>query len=404
MYPICQPGENAGAGGLSLSLEARPASGLRVYRPTWAEIDPNSLRHNLEQIRAVLPPRVQILSVVKANAYGHGSCDVSRLLAQWGIDWFGVSSIEEGLALRACGLKGRILLLGTSFPFDGFEAALKADLTPTVASLRGLEALAEVASRLGRHETRIHLKVETGMGRIGVSPAGVAVLFDWLNSHPAVRLEGIYTHFSCADSNPGMTLEQLSLLRRVIEVARQCGQKDFVAHAANSAAVFSCPETHLDMVRPGLSLYGVPPWEESRPKPVLWPVLTWKTRIAFIKSISVGTSVSYGATFRAVRASRIATLPVGYADGYRRDLSNMGQVLIRGQRCPVVGRITMDHAMVDITDLDAGVEVGEEVVLLGSQGKEEISAWDMARSCRTIPYEILCGISQRVPRIMGALE
>jgi alanine racemase len=390
---------------LNLSLESRASGARAVYRPTWVEIDPNALRHNVGQIRAVIPARTQILSVVKADAYGHGVVEVSRFLSQWGIGWFGVSSIEEGLALKEAGVKGRILLLGTSSPFDGFEAALQADLTLTIASLRGLEALIETASRFRREGgVRFHLKIETGMGRIGVSPGGAAAIFERLRSHPAVHLEGLYTHFSCADSDPSTTRRQLGVLQQVVEEARRRGQMDFVVHAANSAAIFSSPETHLDWVRPGLSLYGILPWDERRSQPSLRPVLSWKTRIVFIKSVPAGTPVSYGATFHTSRPSRLATLPVGYADGYRRDLSGAGQVLIQGVRCPVIGRVTMDHTMVDVTDLDAGVEVGEEVVLLGSQGSEEISAWDIARVCRTIPYEILCGISQRVPRVCGALS
>jgi alanine racemase len=239
------------------------------------------------------------------------------------------------------------------------------------------------------------------MGRIGISPSGAGALFDWLRSRPAVRLEGIYTHFACADSDGEMTRRQLTALQGVVEEARRQGQRDFLTHAANSAAVFSSPETHLDAVRPGLSLYGVSPWDGGHAHPLLRPVLSWKTRIAFIKSVPAGGTVSYGATFRATRPSRLATLPVGYADGYRRDLSNKGEVLVRGKRCPVAGRVTMDHIMVDVTDLGAGVDAGEEVVLLGSQEGQEISAWDMARLCGTIPYEILCGISPRVPRVVG---
>ena len=379
-------------------LEPPVTSTAVGYRPTWAEVDLEALRWNLNRIRAVISPGTQVAAVVKANAYGHGAVEVSQVFSQEGVHGVGVSTVEEGLALRSAGFKARVFLLGTSYPFEGFEAVLQSDLTPTVSSLDGLQALEAIGSRLGKSGIRFHLKVETGMGRIGVSPAGAVRIFEWLGSRPTLCLEGIYTHFSSADSDSEMTRRQLDVLRQVVEQARRQGHSHFFVHAANSAAIFSLPESHMDWVRPGLSLYGISPFDKEE-KMDLRPVLSWKTRIAFIKSVPEGTSLSYGATFRTSRPSRIATLPVGYADGYRRELSNAGQVLIHGVRCPAVGRVTMDHTLVDVTDLEPHADVGDEAVLLGNQEQETISAWEIARICRTIPYEILCGISPRVPRV-----
>jgi len=382
---------------MSVTLEPPARSVKGLYRPTWAEIDLDALRGNVGQIKKAISSRTGLIAVVKANAYGHGALEVARTLAQVGVSWVGVSSVEEGLALRSTGFEAGILVLGTSFPFESFEVALESGLTPTVSSLDGLEAFAQAASRRGKEGARFHLKVDTGMGRIGVSVSAATQIFEWLKSHEGVQLEGLYTHFSSADSDPEMTRQQLTLLHEVVQEAQRFGQKCLV-HAAASAAIFSYPESHLDAVRPGLSLYGILPVDHSRAVS-LNPVLSWKTRAVFVKSIPAGTPVSYGASFRTVRPSRIATLPVGYADGYRRELSNKSEVLILGHRCPVVGRVTMDHTMVDVTDVGERVGAGEEVVLIGRQGSEEISAWEMARLCGTIPYEVLCGISNRVPRI-----
>lgn len=364
------------------------------YRPTWAEIDTEAFFKNAS-VLARRAGRARLLAVLKADAYGHGAVPLARILERrsprgfWG---FGVSSVEEGRTLREAGLKSRILILGSLFPFDSFDAALRYGLTPTVASRSSARALARAAARAGTR-TPVHIKVDTGMGRIGMTPATAAEAIPDIAALPALRLEGVYTHLAQAE-NASRVREQLGLFDRLIHSLRGQGLS-FLAHAANSEALLLRPESRYDMARPGLALYGVPPAPGVRG---LVPVLTWKTRVVFLKDVSKGTRVSYGGTWRASRRSRLATLPVGYADGYRRALSNRGEVLVRGRRCPVVWRVTMDQIIVDVTDA-RGADIGEEVVLLGRQGRASVTAEDMAAWADTIPYEILCGLSARVPRV-----
>jgi alanine racemase len=367
-------------------------SGLRgVYRPTWAEIDLGAFRRNLKVLAGILPRSVRILAVLKADAYGHGAVPLARAARAagsrlWG---FGVSSVEEGLELRAAGLKERVLLLGSVHPFDSYGPVLKANLTPTVASRASAEALAQWAKKRGR-PADCHVKIDTGMGRIGMTPATARAVLPVLRGNPWLRVEGMYTHLARADSAPA-TARQLKLFEGAL------GEGDCLRHAANSGAALARPASRYDLVRPGLALYGVAPWPGIPGAGALRPVLSWKTHVVFLKTVKAGTPVSYGWTWRARVPSRIATLPVGYADGYRRDLSNKGRVLIRGRRCPVVGRVTMDQILVDVTGIP-GVDVGEEAVLIGAQGRERITAEALAEAAGTIPYEILCGISKRVPR------
>ena len=310
-------------------------------------------------------------------------------LILWG---FGVSSVEEGLALRDAGVKGRILILGSLFPFDSFSAALEKGLTPTIASLSAAKALAKAASRRGLRAD-VHVKVDTGMGRIGMTPETAVERIPEIAALPSLRLEGVYTHLANAE-DPGRSAGQLHLFDNIIQSCRARGLSPLV-HAANSAALMGIPQSRYDLVRPGLALYGVPPFSGAGG---LLPVMSWKTRVVFLKTVPKGTFVSYGGIFRATRRSRLATLPVGYADGYRRAFTGKASVLVKGRRVPVAGRVTMDQIVVDVTGVP-GVDVGEEVVLLGRQGRESVAASDMAAWADTIPYEILCGVSRRVPRV-----
>ncbi len=366
-------------------------------RPTWAVIHLKSFQNNLRAVSSRLASGVRSLPVLKADGYGHGAREMARAAAeaadvpQWG---FGVSSIEEGISLREAGFKQPILILGSLFPFDGFESALKYDLTPTLASRLAAQELSRVAAKLKRCAAA-HVKVDTGMGRIGVSPETALETIREISGQDALRLEGVYTHLAQADS-PEETRKQLDRFKPVVDAARRLSPRPLV-HAANSAAALLSPETHFDVVRPGLALYGLSP-APAADMAGFAPVMEWKTRIVFLKKVQPGTAVSYGGTFRARRVSWLATLPVGYADGYRRSLSNKGQVLVRGKRCPVAGRVTMDQIIVDVTDVP-GVEVGDETVLIGKQGAERISAEEMAEWADTIPYEIVCGVSARVPRV-----
>jgi alanine racemase len=335
--------------------------------------------------------RAKLLAVLKADAYGHGSVACARALAPltpWGI---GVSSVEEGIVLRRGGVKGRILVLGSLFPFDSFAAALEHRLTPTVASLSSAKALDRAAGRMGV-KVPVHVKVDTGMGRLGMFPATAADLVPKIAALSRLRLEGVYTHLAAGEDRD-RSREQLSLFGTLVRNLRR-GGLSFLAHAANSAGMLRVPESRLDLVRPGLALYGAPPAPDVRG---LKPVLSWKSRVVFLKTVPKGTPVSYGGTWRAARRSRLATLPVGYADGYRRALSGRASNLIKGLRVPVAGRVTMDHIVADVTGVP-GVDVGEEAVLLGAQGRERITADEMAAWAGTISYEVLCGISARVPR------
>ncbi len=367
------------------------------YRPTWAEINLQAFCRNAR----VLAKRIsssKIVAVLKADGYGHGSQALARALAAlrgfplWG---FGVSSVEEGLRLRQAGICQRILILGSLFPFESFEAAVRHRLTPTVASLAAAKALSRTALKL-KQQVPFHVKVDTGMGRIGMSPPTFLKNADLLKNLKGLLFEGLYTHLAQSDSVTCVN-KQLGFFNKIIENTREKGYQ-IASHAANSEAVLRYPESHYDLVRPGLALYGISP-AGARGSVRLDPVMTWKTKIVFIKTVPKGTQISYGGTFTTKRQSTLATLPVGYADGYCRLLSNKGQVLIKGRRCPVAGRVTMDQIVVDVTHVP-GIDVGEEVVLLGKQKNDRISVEEMSAWAETIPYEILCGISARVPRII----
>jgi alanine racemase len=322
---------------------------------------------------------------------------LSRIAATSGVSVFGVSSLEEGIALREGGIDGNILILGSIYPLENLAAAADYRLIPTISSLNGLIELVRLAPRHSR-PLPFHLKIDTGMGRIGVFPESARNILKKIASLNEVTMKGMYTHFATADCDARYARQQIKYFLSTVAYARQHGLK-FTAHAASSAALLRYPQVHCDMVRPGLSLYGMQPFEGANKKVPHESVLSWKTKIAFLKKVPAGSSISYGRTFTTTCPSVIATLPVGYADGYRRDLSNKAAVLVRGQRCTVVGRVTMDMLMVDVTTVK-GVSIGDEAVLIGSQGAAAITAEEMAQWAGTISYEITCGISARVPRII----
>jgi alanine racemase len=381
-------------------MTAAVAAPRAFLRPTWAEIHLNSFRKNLRAFASRLSSGARLLVVLKANAYGHGAAELAKVAAETtGIPLagFGVSSVEEGIALRAAGFRQPVLILGSLFPFESFETALKYNLTPTIASRSAANELARIAQKL-KLRAGVHLKVDTGMGRIGTTPETAFAAMQEIAAHSSLMLEGVYTHFAQGDSKEDVH-RQLDKFKSVEEAVRQLVPKALI-HTANSAAALLFPETHFDLTRPGLALYGLSPAPQAEMADFS-PVLAWKTRVVFLKKVQPGTAVSYGGTFRTQRTSWLATLPVGYADGYRRSLSNKGQVLIRGKRCPVAGRVTMDQIVVDVTDLPKA-EVGDEAVLIGTQDGEKITAEEMAGWADTISYEIVCGISARVPRVAVA--
>ncbi len=361
----------------------------RFFRPTWAEVDLGAIARNLKRLRARMPGGVKVMFVVKADAYGHGApaCALAAERAR-AADWLGVSSVEEGIALRDAGVRLPVLILGSLYPFESVLAAAAYDLTPAVASLESARRVAEVALRL-RRAIQVHVKVDTGMGRFGVRPEAAPALVRRLAELKAVRVQGIYTHLARAEDDAAFTAAQLRAFRGVVAALARAGLRPPLVHAANSAGALRRPASRFDMVRPGLAAYGLYPGFE--------PALTLKSKIVFLKTLPKGAAVSYGGTWRARRVSRVATLPIGYADGYRRALSNRAAVLVGGRRCPVVGRVTMDQTMVDVTGVP-GARVGDDAVLLGRQGAAEVPAAELARLCGTIPYETVTALSSRVPR------
>ncbi len=367
-------------------------------RPTRAEIDLENLRHNLRQFRAHLPSRTRIMAVVKADAYGHGAGEVSRVALKAGADWLGVALWQEGMALRGAGIEAPILVFGTPSP-EQAPYFFRYHLTPTVYTLEAARELSREASRRGE-EISLHVKVDTGMGRVGIFPDGQAVSFiEALGSLPGLKVEGVYTHFAAADEkDQGYTRSQIRAFQKALADLEEKGLRPPLCHAANSAAALVYPESWLDMVRLGISMYGhYPSAEVDWPLP-LKPLLTLKSRIAYVKEVPPQTAISYGCTYRTPVRAQIASIPLGYADGYSRLLSNRGQVLVRGQRAPVVGRVCMDQFLVRVDHIP-GAREGDEVVLYGRQGEEEITVEEIAAHLGTINYEVLCAVSKRVPRL-----
>jgi alanine racemase len=369
-------------------------------RPTWAEIDLNALAHNYHVIRQHVGPGVSVLAAVKANAYGHGAVECARRLEHEGVDWLGVALPEEGIELRQAGITKPILCLAGFW--RGQEAAcLKYALTPVIDRLDESMALARVARDAGVI-ANVHLKIDTGMGRLGVRAEEVAEFCEGLTQLSHLRVDGLLTHLAAADADSPQefTANQINKFAEGVRVCRARGLAPTYVHAANSAATFALSGGPGNLVRPGGALYGfvrdVFPSHIERPN--LKPVMSLHSRIMLLKTVPRGQSLGYGCTFQTERESRIATLPIGYDDGYRRVLSNRGRVLVRGQLAPVVGRISMDLTLIDVTDV-AQVAEDDHVTVMGVDGEQSISAEDLGELAETISYEITCGISSRVPRI-----
>lgn len=382
---------------MSASVSTTSVSPLTSASPTIASVDLAALTFNLRQARQCLSAGCEILAVVKADAYGHGAVAVTRALAQQGVTRFGVATIQEGAQLRDAGIHAQVLVMGAVPPAQ-FADLLGYALTPVLYD--SLMA-AELAARLGSGPVPypVHLKVDTGMGRLGLTPEQVLPLLQSPVFQGPLRLEGLMTHLADADNeDPTYTRSQLERFRMVLTQLRTAGLSVPLIHAANSAAILGHPAAHFTAVRPGLMLYGYSAAPAGTASTDLKPVLTLRSQVAQVRTVAAGDSVSYNRTFIASRPSRIAVLPIGYADGYSRTLSNRGQVLVQGRRCPVVGRVCMDMTLVDITDLPT-VRPGDEAVLIGRQGHDAILATDLAAWIGTIPYEVLCGIGPRVLRV-----
>lgn len=363
-------------------------------RPTVATIDLEALRHNFRQLEAFAGPSM-VLPIVKANAYGHGAIPCARALEREGARFFGVALTEEGIELRRAGIATRILVLGGAYG-ERWDLLVAEEMTPVVFRKEHVQGLA-AAARARRRKAVAHLKIDTGMGRVGIHPEELSAFLDAAAAE-GVEIEGLATHFANADlADNALTERQIRKMEDAVGVMEARGMRPEWVHLANSAATVTRPDAHGTLVRPGIMLYGAYPSETYRDRVDLRPVLRWTTRISHLKSVAVGTPISYGSRWVARRPSRIATLPLGYADGYQRRLTNIGVVLVGGKRVPITGTVCMDQCMIDVTDVP-DVRLDDEVVLLGRQGDEEIRADELAKLCGTIHYEIFCGIGSRVPR------
>jgi alanine racemase len=361
--------------------------------PTWLEVDLKAIAGNVKQMRRLTG--VDVMAVVKANGYGHGLVPVAREAVEAGAAYCGVARIDEALEFRAAGLSDPILVLGHT-PSGRYHQAIEAGITLTVFRRSHLEALRAAASESTRPAV-VHLKVDTGMSRLGAPPASAFGMLQELNQMPGVTLEGLFTHFARADEPRVATTEhQDRVFRELVEEVESAGLRPPLVHAANSAAALTRPSSRYDMVRPGIALYGMDPSAEVRLPSGFQRAITWKARITQIRDLPPGTGVSYGHAYVTTGDERIGVVPVGYGDGYRREDGN--RVLVRGRQVPVRGRVCMDQLMIDLTDLPS-VEVGEEVVLLGQQGRSLIRASDLAATWGTLNYEVTCGLSARVPRL-----
>ena len=368
---------------------------LDAHRPTWAEIDLDTLSRNLGAIRRRIGPR-PILAVVKANAYGHGAAEVARSLETEGVERFGVAIPEEGIELRRAGIRAPILVLGGFAPPQA-DLLLQHSLVPAIYRPDQVESLSSAATRRGM-TAPAHLKVDTGMGRLGVPVADVPAFLEVFRRAPSIRLMGVFSHLAVADdpADP-FTARQIDLFQEAIRALSAARLSPDEVHLANSAAIMDHPPAWLTLVRPGLVLYGYPPSAKVTPLPV-HPVLSLKTRIIYIKEVPPGTTLGYGRTFEARRSTRVASLALGYDDGLPRLVSNRGHVLVRGRRAPVVGRVSMDVTTVDVTDVP-GAALGDLVTIIGVCGHEALGADQVAAWAETISWEVLCGIGSRVPRV-----
>jgi len=351
----------------------------------------DAIAHNLRVVKGVAQG-CKVLAVVKADGYGHGIVPISLKLQTEGVDGFGVALAEEGLELRGAGIDRAILVLN-GIHGGAHRDVIASGLTPVLYEISEAAAFHAVA---GGRPIDVHLKVDTGMGRLGVPVANLAEFLTDLRSFPSIRIAGLMTHLSTADADPDFVAVQLASFAHADGLVRRYGHDPVVRHAANSAALFRHPEAHFDWVRPGIALYGYP-GADSIDAP-LRPAMRWRTELIRIRMLEPGESAGYGRTFRATRQMRLATIPLGYGDGLLRSASNRAEVLIGGRRCPVVGNVSMDLTTVDVSTVP-DVALGDEVLLLGEQNGESLDARDLARATGTIPYEILTNVSRRVPRV-----
>jgi alanine racemase len=379
------------------------------HRPVWAEIDLDCVAHNIREFQRIIPKHTQIMAVVKADAYGHGAVEVATAALQAGATRLAIAIVEEGIVLRQRGITVPIHILGVSAPGTE-QAVVEHDLIPTICTIESARNFSDIGKALGKTIV-FHVKLDTGMGRIGIRIDQLPEFLAAIKHLPNLDMEGVFSHLSKADEHDKTyTTKQLNIYNQCLNMVKEAGFNPRIRCLANSAATMEVPEALFDAVRIGISLYGLYPSDEVEKSRVnLKPVMSWKTQIVHLKTLPPGEAVSYGGMFITQRPTVVATLPVGYADGYRRRLwKTGGNVLVKGQRTPIIGRICMDMFMVDVTDIDSRsgrllgssrVAVGDEVVLIGKQGNEMITADEMAARLDTINYEITCLVGKRVPRV-----
>lgn len=363
---------------------------------TWAEIDLNALVHNFKEIRKKVGPDVRVMAIVKAQGYGHGIVQVSRALEKEGVNYLGVTSPFEAFLLRKEGIKSPILILGPTMLEEASEIIEK-DIAQTICTKEMAHTLAGECKRL-KKRLKVHIEVDTGMGRTGVPHQRALRLIKEIVKIPELEVEGIFTHFSTADEeDKSFTEEQIKRFKEVLEKLEEEKIDIPLRHAANSAGVLNFPESYFNMVRPGLALYGIYPSEYVSRSLNLHPVMSLKSRIIYLKRVERGSTISYGKTYVTNKNTTIAILPIGYEDGYNRLLSNQGEVIIKGKRVRIAGRVCMDQTIIDVGEVP-NVEVGDEVILIGKQGKERISVEEIAKKVDTVPHEVVCRIAGRIPR------
>ncbi len=366
------------------------------YRPTWVEIDTAALASNVCALKQIAGDQVTLMIAVKANAYGHGAVTASRIALANGAEYLAVANMDEALDLRSHDISAPILVL-SYIPPEGIRQAVLHDLT---LSLYDIELAAVYNQIAGEHQRqlRVHVKFDTGMGRLGVLPHEVERLLAALSQCSNLNVEGLYTHFSAADEDPVHTTAQARTFEAVVQHLRAADMDFRYIHAANSAATLSAPGYHFNMVRCGIATYGLNPSDQVRVPSQLRPVMQWKTVVAQVKTLPAGHAVGYGNTYHTHTDERIAVLPIGYGDGFRRAPHHWTEVLVRGKRAPVIGRVSMEKTTIQVSHIP-DVAIGDEVVLMGTQNGETISADDIAQALGTSNYEVVCNVLPRVPRI-----
>jgi len=370
---------------------------LSLSRPAWIEIDLSALEANYNFIRSKIKEETKIAAVVKANAYGHGAVKVAQKLDKLGAEYFCVGSPDEGIELRNAGIKKPILVLAEVLEAQ-YADIISGDLIQTAASIESLIALNKAAEEAGKIIS-VHLKIDTGMGRIGFLIKDLPEIYEKAKSLKNIKVEGVLSHLARADEeDKKFSYNQLQKFNSALEKIKNAGFKLPLLHIANSAAVIDLKETSLDLVRPGIMLYGLLPSNDLNKEADLKALLSFKTRVVQLRKLPAASTVSYGSTYQTEKAEKLAVLPIGYKDGYPRLLSNQGEVLIKGKRAPIRGRVCMGQTIVSVDHIE-DVEIGDEVVLIGRQGEEEISAAEIADLTGTINYEIVCNLSERLEKV-----